>query len=87
MTKKDFKELALNNVYTSTGKRINAFFFGYKDHTWKFMAWCDTKDANKQELFDLMYKWCINEIELPWWVNYKIAETDEQRFKIPLSLR
>jgi len=46
----------------------------------------DIKDGTKAELIKLAYNWIVKEIELPWYVRYKLAETDVKRFKVPLSL-
>ena len=41
----------------------------------------------KKELFDEFYEWVINGVELPYYVQYKYAKDDTERFKVPLSLR
>ena len=87
ITKKEFKELCHNGVYTSRGKRINAFLYGYRDYRWTYMAWCDTKVFNKNELLNHFYNYLIKDIPLPWQISFKKAETDEQRFKIPIVLK
>jgi hypothetical protein len=100
MTQKDFKLECNDQTYTGwNGKRIriNAFFFDYKSGTTKeekrfagyqFMVNANVKDCTKAELLKEFYKWVTSEGEhhLPWWINYRYAETDLKRFKISLSM-
>jgi len=94
MTKKQFKEMCYDNVYTGGGRRINAFHFDHKAgeidnrtyRGYKYRVSADTKDMTKKELFQAFYDWIYKEIELPWYVDYKFAETDEKRFKVSLSI-
>ena len=39
-----------------------------------------------KELYDIAYDWIVNGIEVPYYVNTMYAETDEKRFKVPISL-
>ena len=88
MTKKKFKELCYHTVYTSTGKRINAFFYDYQSYGgYKYMIWCTTKSLSKKELFDEFYDWVIKGDNPLWYASCKVAETDEKRFKVPLSIK
>lgn len=87
MTKKEFKLLCNQAAYTKPGTRINAIFYGYSNGRYKYMAWTDVKNCTKKQLFDIMYDWCIKDKVLPWWVSFKKAETEEQMFKIPITIR
>jgi hypothetical protein len=42
-------------------------------------------NSNKKELTDAMYNLVFNDQETPWYINCAIAQTDEQRFKVPIS--
>ena len=94
ITKKEFKEQCHYTSYKGYGVRYNAFLFGYKDSTWKYMVWANTMDMTKTALFDTFYNW-IKENEgkepnlesLPFYVNVRYAPTDEKRFKVPIHLR
>lgn len=88
ITKKRFKELVYSNVYTGGGIRINAMFVDWKERFgYKFMVYGNVKDISKKDLFNVLYDWVNNEIQPPYKVAYKYAETDDKRFKIQLSLR
>jgi len=53
---------------------------------WKYGVALDIKDGTKAELIKHAYNWIVKEINLPWYVRYKYAETDAKRFKPALSL-
>jgi len=99
MTKKEFKEFVRDQTYTGWNGhriRINAFFFDWKTGStadnkyfggYKFRVSANAKLMSKKDLFELLYKLVNNiVVEVPWFVTYRFAATDEQRFKIPLSL-
>lgn len=98
MTKKAFKELALDQTFTGwNGHRIkvNAYYFDYKQGTigqkyfggYKYMVYADVKEAKKSDLLDWLYRWAIKGETLPPHIQYKYAIKDEQRFKLSLSIR
>jgi hypothetical protein len=100
MTKKQFKEECRSETYTGwKGRRIrkNAFYFDYKSSGthgqgsfagYKFMVVADYENCSKAELFNLFYDWITGKIsgDLPPYVRYRIAENDQKRFKISLSM-
>jgi len=99
MTKKDFKEMVSDHTYTGWNGhkvRINALFFDFKQGTtedgkyfggYKYMVNSNVKNISKAELYNYLYQWVTEKIvHLPWYINYKYAETDEKRFKPGLSL-
>lgn len=99
ISKTEFKKICLDQTYTGwNGRRIrvNAFFFGYKQGTtpegryfggYQFMVSTNVENYKKDELLDIFYQWVTGQISHPnYYVKYKYAETDEQRFKIPLSM-
>lgn len=93
ITFKNFKELCNDQTYTGWNGhkiRINAFFFDYMSgdnfRGYKYMVSANVKDCNKTELLKEFYAWVINEKNIPWYINYKFAKTDEDRFKISLSI-
>jgi hypothetical protein len=98
MTKKEFKELAVDQTFTGwNGHRIkvNAFYFDFKQGSingkyfggYKYMIYADVKNCKKADLLDWFYRWVIKEENLPPHVLYKYAMTDEARFKLSLSIR
>lgn len=100
MNKKQFKAEVTDQTYVGfNGKKvkINAFFFGYAQgedistgktfRGYKYMVSGNVKDLNKAELLDAMYAWIENGTNLPWFINYKYAATDAQRFRVSLSLK
>jgi hypothetical protein len=99
MTKKEFKEMVSDHTYTGwNGKRIrvNAFFFDFKQGTtedgkyfggYKFRVSTDVRNCSKAELLNEFYNWVTGKTQqVPWYVDYRYAETDVQRFKPGLSL-
>jgi len=78
--------------------KINALYFDFKQGTnkdryfggYKYRISANVKDMPKAELFNLAYElWTGKKsikYDLPWYVDCKNAETDDQRFKIQLSL-
>lgn len=101
MTKIEFKYSCYSTVYTGGGKRINAIFFDWKSGDvpninrtfagYKYMAYANVRDIKKKDLFNAFYDH-VNEIIRfvslvdTSCVHFKTANTDEERFKVPLSL-
>jgi len=93
MTRKEFIEYCNFHVYTGwNGRRIkhNVIYFDYKQNDecrgYKYAVALDIQHGTKAELIKHLYDWIYNEIQLPYYVRYKYAETDAQRFKPSLSL-
>ena len=99
ITKKEFKEMCTNQTYTGwNGQRIriNAFFFDFKQGTtadgkyfggYKYRISTNVKNASKAELLNDFYNWVTGKIQQPYYYeDYRYAETDEKRFKVPLGL-
>jgi hypothetical protein len=93
MTKKEFVEQCDFHVYTGwSGKRIkhNVIYFDYKQtdegRGFKYAVAMNIEDGTKAELTQHLYDWIFNGTNLPWYVRYKYAESDAQRFKVGLSL-
>jgi hypothetical protein len=51
------------------------------------MVYTDVKNCTKAELFNILYELVFNDVDTPYYVQVKRAETDGQRFKVPISLR
>lgn len=93
MTKKAFKERCSFHTYTGwNGRRIkhNVIYFDWqnteKGNGFKYAVAMNIVDGTKAELFEAMYKWVCESIALPWYIRYKCAVNDENRFKAGLSL-
>jgi len=90
MSKKALKELASHHLYKGYGVRTNVFYFDWletsKRRGFKYAVASDTENTTKAELFDVLYNWVVNEVQPPYYVRYKFAETDEKRFKVGISL-
>lgn len=94
MTKKEFKEMCSFHTYRGHRTKINAIFFDWKTdkatgHSfgYKYMVSSNVENLSKAELFDYFYQWVTEKIvTLPWYINYRYADTDRNRFKVPLSL-
>jgi hypothetical protein len=87
ITKKEFKERCYFGVYTAPGKRVNAIFYDWKEgFGYKYRISTDVKNASKAELFNDFYAWVTGTLTQPYYYEgYKFAETDAQRFKVPLG--
>jgi hypothetical protein len=91
MTKSDFKKECYTTIYKGNRIKINAIFFDWKQNNnkesfqgYKYMVKSNVLNCSKKELFDIMYNWVNNEVQPPYYVLYKYAITDKERFKIPL---
>jgi len=96
MTKKDFKEMVSVHHY-GRGRRpenLIAIFFdwqsGDKDGKYfggfKYCIFARVLNAKQKELFDMLYDIVQGRLEdTPWYIQLVVAQTDEQRFKVPLS--
>lgn len=90
LTKKAFKEGCSLHHY---GK-FKVIYYDWKSST-SGKPWVGFKYAimeskgnpiKTKEMYDILYDWVVNKVELPWYMNYIYAETDEKRFKVPLSM-
>lgn len=98
MTKKSFKEQVDYHNYVGYGRTnsFHAFYYDYaqgnfdKGEHWrgfKYLVYCRKEAVTKTELFDIFYQFITGKIEIfPYYVCYKIADTDENRFKLHISL-
>lgn len=88
VTKKEFKELCYSTTYKGYRQRYNAIFYDIKDNGWKYMVFADVKDITKKELLNKFYNWLKDPelYDLPWYIYLRCAQTDEKRFKVPISL-
>lgn len=89
MTKKEFKKRA--SIY-SYGKRnkggIRAIFFDWKDGKkgggFKYCIYSRMINATQSEMLNMLHDFIEGRIEdVPWYVQFIIAQTDEERFKVP----
>lgn len=85
MTKKEFKELCSFHEYGGGMKKRNAIYCGYKpEYGFKYMVKGSVINLKKNELFNVLYDWVMNEKQPPYYVEYKYAHTDDERFKVSL---
>ena len=84
MTKKEFKELCSFHEYGGGTKKRNAIYYDYNPIGFKYMVKASIIDSKKNELFNILYDWVINEIPPPYWVQYRYAHTENERFKLSL---
>jgi len=65
ITKKEFKELCSFHEYGNGYKKRNAIYFGYKtNYGFKYMVKTSVENAKKNELFNILYNWVVNEVSL-----------------------
>jgi hypothetical protein len=90
-SKKQFKKYCdLNHVYGRGLNRTNAIFFDWKEtesgRGFKYAVAATIENCTKVELFNHFYNWVCKSISLPYYVRYKVAINDSDRFKTPISL-
>lgn len=97
MTKKDFKEMASVHRYTGGKKEnnITAIFFEWKSGDkdgkyfggFKYCVYARAVNATTEELLKALYDFVTGKTDdiKEWWINMIFAETDQQRFKVPLD--
>lgn len=90
MTKKEFKELTSYHKYTGhpSDNNINALFFDWKSNDegtgFKCCVFARACNATKAELEEALFNAVTKDIDTPWYIQLVVAETDKQRFKVPL---
>lgn len=92
MTKKEFKELCSFHEYGSGKTKRNAIYFDWKQDFsnevnvvgFKYMVKARVENCLKSELFDILYKWVTGVEQVPWYAEYRYAETDQKRFKVAI---
>ena len=91
MTKKEFKERCGVHIYGKGKRKLNAIYFDWKrseDGTgYKFVVKAQIGNCKLTELYNHLYNWAMNEVQLPYFIQYKFAETDDKRFKVQITER
>jgi len=92
MTKKDFRERCdTDSVYGNGAKRINSVYVDWSEcdnhKGFKFGAATSIENCTKAELFNHVYDWIVNEVNLPYYIYYRVALTDAERFKTPIVFK
>lgn len=97
MTKKEFKEKCSFHTYVGyhPRTRINAIYFGYESSStetewwagYKYMVAGNAKEIGKTDLFNQLYEWYTTGNRPEGVTRTKYAETDKERFKVPLSFK
>ena len=88
-TKKRFRELCSFHEYGRGKRKRNAIYFDWKENEkgrgFKYMVKASIENSTKRELFEILYKWVIDEEPVPWWVEYRYAKTDADRFRVSIG--
>jgi len=91
MTKKEFKERCSFHEYGRGKNKRNAIYYDWKSDYdngaigFRYMVKTGVQNALKSELFNELYDWVTGKTEQPsWWVDYRYAETEKQRFKVSI---
>lgn len=91
MTKKEFKTRCSFHEYGRGKNKRNAIYYDWKSDFdnkavgFRFMVKCAVEDALKAELFNELYDWVNSKIQQPsWWIDYKYAQTEQDRFKVSI---
>jgi hypothetical protein len=92
MTKKDFIERTSYHKYTGhpSDNNVNALFFDWQSndegHGYKYCVYARALNATKKELEKALFDFVTGVVEdTDWWIQIVVAETDKQRFKVPIS--
>ena len=92
MTKKEFKELTSDHKYTGRPREnnVNALFFDWKEteegRGYKYCVYARALNATKADLEKTLHDFIEGRIQdTDWWIQLVVAQTDEQRFKVPIS--
>lgn len=90
MTKKEFKSRCSAHCYIgySFGYKLktNAIFFDHQPNGYKYMVKARIENHTKAELEKILYDWVFNETQPDYKTEYRYAETDDKRFKVPISM-
>jgi nicotinamide mononucleotide adenylyltransferase len=95
ITKKAFRERCDFHTYTGSGSKTKVIYYDWQtfEHTdmerrtgFKYAVREGREKLKAIELFNILYDWVVNEVQPPYYVGYKYAPTDKDRFKVPLSL-
>lgn len=91
MTKKEFKDRCSVHVYGKGKRKLNAIYFGWKHNDegtgFKYVVKANIENCTLKELYNHLFDWVFNEIQPPYFVQYRYAETDTKRFKVQLTER
>lgn len=91
MSKKEFKSRCSFHVYGQKRTKLNAIYFDWKCEPsenavgYKYMVKATTANCSKKELFDMFYDWVMKEVSLPYYVDYRYAMSEDQRFKVKIT--
>jgi len=97
LTKKHLKETSDYHCYTSSTAKYHCFYYdwkpgvyGKKSGGYKYALAANSVDFTKAELFNLLHEWLTGDkadcVTLPYYVYSREAETDDNRFKVGISL-
>jgi len=88
MTKKQFKQECSFHEYGKGRTKRNAIYFDWKTNDqgngFKYMVKTMHENYNKAELFNILYEWVFNEVQPDYYVQYRFASNDKDRFKVSI---
>ena len=94
ISKKEFIQRCSFHEYGRGRNKRNAIYYDYRQGTdengnlfsgFRFMVKAVSCDAGKKELTNILYDKVTEKIEqVPWYVNYRYAKEDKDRFKVSL---
>lgn len=91
LTKKAFKELCSVHVYGKGQRKLNAIYFDWKYNQegigFKYVVKANIQNCKLNELYNYLYDWVFGELQPPYFVQYRYAATDAERFKVQLTER
>ena len=86
---KQFNEQSDTFPFGRGENRFNVLYHEWRSgegfNGYKYMIKAYTRDYSVGELRRIFYKWVVNDVSLPCDVLYKVALTDDKRFKVKLS--
>ena len=90
MNKKEFKAKCNFHEYGRGKNKRNAIYFDWKTDTknnavgFKYMVKASVENCLKTELFNALFDWVTKEKQPSWWVEYRIATREQDRFKVSI---
>lgn len=99
MTKKEFKEQIYYQKMTGAGREndLGAVYFDWQTGStadnkyfggYKYCVYARTVCAKKDELINVLYnivRGINDDGTIPYYIQFIMAQTDEQRFKLPMT--
>lgn len=86
LTKAEMKSKADLHRYGKRANGVNALFYNRNTNGYEICVYARQINATKAQLENFLYDYLTGVVdEEPWWMVLVVAQTDEQRFRVPVS--